>query len=292
VKKVKLIYNPISGDRSITRKIDAITAKFQKRGYEVVLHRTFGKGDAANGLEDIDDNYYAIVAAGGDGTVHEVVVGMLKKNIITPLGIIPSGTVNDFAYHLKLPKNVDDCCDIFLQGKTKSVDVGSINDEFFINVACGGLLTSVAQNTEVVLKNTLGKFAYYLKGIEQLPNFRPIHLKITIDGKQIEDDVLLFLVLNGTSAGGFSSIAPDATIDDGMLNFLAVKSCPIHELIKLFIQILKGEHRNNPNMYCIKTKEITLDCEEKIETDVDGEKGPEFPLKIKTVSDALRVFIP
>ena len=290
--KVRLIYNPKAGDTTFKNHLDIIFDKFQGAGYQVVPFRSARVGDMIEGLENLDSSYSSILVAGGDGSVNEVINGMIKNKIDLPLGIFPAGTANDFAHHINMPDSVELCCDVFLRKNIRKVDIGVANDRYFINVASGGLLTNVSQNIDIKLKNTLGKLAYYIKGIEQLPSFRPFKMAFAYEDQYIEEDIYLFLVLNGNSAGGFEKIAKDACMSDGKFDVLAIKACQLPQMASLFIKILKGEHFNDPNIIYFKTDALKImELEEFfLETDLDGERGPEFPLDIKLIPRRLQVF--
>lgn len=290
MKKARLIYNPYSGDRTFRMKLDMVIDKLQRGGYEVIPHRT-------KSVDDIYESFLAggtfdcVIVSGGDGTINHVINAMIKNDIDVPIGIIPSGTSNDFAAHLNIPKRVSQACDIIVKGKTTEIDVGKINERYFVNVAAAGLLTDVSQKIDINLKNTLGKMAYYIKGIEQLPNFKAIPISILHNNSLIEETVYLFVILNGSTAGGFK-LAPDATAFDGKLNLIAVKECNIIELFNLFIKMLKGEHLESNSIIYLKGKEFKINCKENIETDIDGEAGPDFPLNISISDKKLKVFVP
>lgn len=290
MKKARLIYNPFSGKRVFGNRLDLVIHKLQGGGYEVTPIR-------ATNMEDIYDSmknargYDCIITSGGDGTINQVVNAMMENDISIPIGILPSGTANDFANYLNLPKHTSEACDVIIKNKVCEFDIGKINDRYFINVAAGGLLTDVSQKIDTNLKSTLGKMAYYLKGIEQIPNFRAIPVRINHDGETIREMIYLFVILNGSSAGGFR-LAPDSTASDGMLDFVAIKACNIVELFNLFISMLRGEHLDNSNVIYLKGKKFIIDCDEKIETDIDGEAGPGFPLNVSISGKKLKVFIP
>lgn len=290
MKKARLIYNPYSGDRSFRMRLDVVIDKLQRGGYEVIPHRTMSIEDIYNSFSS-KDLYDCVIISGGDGTINHVINAMIKNDINIPIGIIPSGTSNDFAAHLNIPKRVTQACDIITKGNTVEIDVGKINGRYFVNVAAGGLLTDVSQKIDINLKNTLGKMAYYIKGIEQLPNFRSIPITIEYSGNIIQEEVYLFVILNGSSAGGFK-LAPDAAACDGKLNFVAVKACNIVELFNLFIRMLKGDHLQDNNIIYLKDTEFKISCNENIETDIDGEIGPDFPLNVTLSDKKLRVFTP
>ncbi|GFR35402.1 YegS/Rv2252/BmrU family lipid kinase [Thermobrachium celere] len=290
MKKAKLIYNPYSGDRSFRNRLDSVIDKLQSAGYEVTPYRTMSIEDIYESVKRSKE-YDAILISGGDGTINHVINAMVQNNIDVPVGIFPYGTANDFASHLGIPRKITQACDIIAKGKLTQFDLGKINDRYFINVAAGGLLTDVSQKIDINMKNTLGKVAYYLKGIEQLPNFRSIPIKITCDDKVIEENIYLFVILNGSSAGGFK-LAPDATANDELLNLIAIKQCSLVDLFNLFIKMLKGEHLESNNVIYLRSKNFKIECYENIETDIDGEVGPNFPLDISISSKKIKIFTP
>jgi YegS/Rv2252/BmrU family lipid kinase len=290
MKKAKLLYNPYSGDTSFKYRIDLVTDKLQKAGYEVTLYRTMSIEHIYENIGSSTD-YDCIIASGGDGTLNHVINAMMKNNIDVPIGIFPSGTANDFAGHINIPRRVTSACDIIARGKTQEFDLGKINDRYFINVASGGLLTDVSQKIDINLKNTLGKMAYYIKGIEQIPTFRPIPIKIKFNDKVIEEMVYLFLILNGSNAGGFK-LAPNSTANDGTLNLVAIKSCSIVDLFNLFIRMLRGEHLDSNHIIYLRGTDFIIECDENIETDIDGESGPLFPLNVGISGKKIKIFVP
>ena len=290
MKRARLIYNPYSGNRSFRQKLDYVIEKLQKSGYEVTPYRTLSALDIYNTIEH-SISYDTLIVSGGDGTINHVINAMMQHKIELPVGIIPSGTSNDFANHLGIPLRVPEALDIISENKVSEINLGKINNRYFANVAAAGLLTDVSQKIDINMKNTLGKMAYYIKGIEQIPNFRPIHINIDYENKKIEEMLYLFVILNGSSAGGFK-LVPDSNAMDGTLNFVGIKTCSLVDLINLFIKMLKGEHLDSNNIVYLKGSNFTIDCMEKIETDIDGETGPEFPLNVKLSEKKLNVFVP
>lgn len=295
MNRIRLFYNPVSGDKKFPFQLDTFINKFQRAGYDVNVFRSNKKGDIYEAVKKMSLSDYSILAvAGGDGTVNEIVNSMMRYHVNIPLAIFPVGTANDFGNHLNLPKDVAECCDVILRNNIKKVDIGKVNDKYFINVCSGGLFTSVSQNIDINFKNTIGKLAYYIKGIEQLPNFRPIKLRIQTLDNTIEDLFYLFLVLNGNSAGGFDRLAQGASVDDGLFDFVGVKARPLHEMAVLFLKILKGEHLNDPNVLFLRDKKFKITCleEEKrfFESDLDGEKGPDLPLEIEIIHKGIEVY--
>lgn len=292
MKKVRLIYNPVAGDARFKNRLDTLIKNFQKEGYKVSPYRLMGSNDMPNALSHMDHNYSAIAISGGDGTINNVINEMKKNNIDLPVGIFPFGTSNDFAAHMGIPKNIPKCCEIVARGSIKKVDVGKVNGIYFVNVCSAGLLTEVAYKTDVALKNTLGKIAYYIKGFEEIPKFRSIPMEMEYDNKVIKDNFYLFLVLNGSSAGGFTKIAPYASVRDGLLDVVAIKESNISNILNLLIKVLKGDHVGDPNLYHFQTDKLNILCNQSLESDIDGERGPRLPLSIEVEKGSLMVFAP
>lgn len=288
MKKVKFIYNPFSGENVILDELDRVIKMHQEYGYIIVPYRIDKESDVAEALQDVDDSYYYILVAGGDGTVDSVVNAMKARDIELPIGILPVGTANDFAKFLGIPQDIGKACKQILESEPTAVDIGRINQKYFVNVASTGLFTDVSQKTDDNLKNTMGKLAYYLKGLEQLPNFRK--LKVNIKAKELEynDSMYLMLIFNGQTAGNFK-LATKADARDGFLDVIVFKAISIKDLIPLFIKILRGEHLDDPKVIYFKTKEVRIETEEDIVTDIDGEKGPDFPLHVECISGGIKV---
>ncbi|MCM8711103.1 YegS/Rv2252/BmrU family lipid kinase [Clostridium sp. SYSU_GA19001] len=289
MKKVKFIYNPYSGENTIIMDIDKVIAVHQKYGYLVVPFRISFEYDISEAFQDIDNTYSYILIAGGDGTVDNVVNHMKNLNIDLPISVLPVGTANDFSKFLGIPQEVDRACKQILNSEVKSVDIGKINDKYFVNVASTGLFTDISQKTSVALKNTMGKLAYYVKGLEALPNFKKLKVKVLSKEANFDGDMYLLLVFNGRTAGNLK-FAYKAELDDGYLDVIIIKAGTIVEMSALFIKMLKGEHlEDTHNLLYFKTDKLYVECHEDIVTDIDGERGPDFPLTIECIKGGLKV---
>ena len=288
MKKVRFIYNPYSGENIILHELDKVMKLHQEKGYQVVPYRIQKDRDIDEAFDIIDKDYKYVLVAGGDGTVDSVVNAMMNRGIDLPIGILPVGTANDFGKFIGIPSDVAKACKQILQSESKAVDIVKINDKYFINVASSGLFTDVSQKTDLNLKNTIGKLAYYLKGIEEIPNFR--RLKVHLKSKEVDFDgeMYLILVFNGQTAGNFK-LATRADVNDGYLDVIMIKAVPIIEILPLFIKILKGEHLDSDKVIYFKTDDILIESEEDIVVDIDGEKGPDFPLRIRCIKGGMKV---
>src|SRR6056297_4365145 len=285
MKKVKLIYNPHSETKDFPNYLDMFLKKFQGAGYNVDIFRSMEKNDLYKGLENIDDSYKKIIIAGGDGSVNEIVNDMMKKDIDIPLGIIPSGTVNDFASFLNMPGNYEKCFDVLLKHNIKNIDVGEVNDRYFINVCVGGLFSGITQGIDINVKNTLGKLAYYINGLKEIPKIQPIPFKIKTSNQVIQEKLFVFFILNSKRAGGFQHLAKFASINDGMLDFIGVKTNQIYRLPTLLMNLMNKKKFSNKNVIYIQDNYFKIDINKKENkthyANIDGERGPKFPLIIK-----------
>ena len=291
--KVLLIYNPKAGNGLFKNNLDYIIDKFQRRHMLLIPVRSDRKdvGDFLRQLSKVDyrKEYRKIIIAGGDGTINHVINLMINFEIDLPIAIFPAGTANDFAYYFDLPHKLEDMVKIALEENYTYADIGKANDQYFINVAAIGFLVDVSQRTDPNIKNTLGVLSYYLRGIGELPNLKPIPVKITSEEYQAEEKIFFMLAMNGRSAGGFKRIAPMASINDGLLDVVIFKEMPVIELAPLLMSILAGQHRENKHVIYFNTRRLLVESDSEVGTDVDGEKSSSLPLEIQVLPKRLKV---
>jgi len=290
-QKVILFYNPNAGNGLFKMNLDLLIERFQMKKLIVIPIRA-GKYEMLDKIfQTIDQNEFRqVIAAGGDGTINICVNAMIRNNIDLPLAIFPSGTANDFAYYFDLPNETNEMIDIALRDNWTYADVGKVNDRYFVNVAAMGMLVDVSQKTDPNLKNTLGVLSYYLKGITEVTNLRPIPIKLTTPEFTIEERMYFMLVMNGRSAGGFKRISPHSEVNDGMLDVMLFREMPLTGFAPLLVNVLQGNHQENKNVLYFKTNDLTLESEVDISTDVDGEKGESFPLHFTVLPQKLKIF--
>jgi diacylglycerol kinase (ATP) len=295
MKKAKIICNPSSGRQTIQRKVDYLCNLLINDGYVVGKFNTEEKDDAMIAtMKSCDEDWDFIVACGGDGTVNEVAKGIAKSKRKIPVAILSAGTVNDFANHMELPKNMDDFFQMIKNEKIIDVDLGKVNDEYFINVAASGLLTNVGYQVQPEAKAIFGRMAYYMEGAREIPKqkLEPIRAKFESEEYTEEEDILLFLISNSASIGGFKKLAPDASVSDGYLDVVIIKKSEIGDLAQIFINIFKGEHVHHPNVSYFKSKKIKVETEEEVTIDIDGEYGGNLPAVFEVVPHGFKIFIP
>ncbi len=289
MKKVKFIYNPYAGDNYIMDKLDEVIDVHQKHGYRVVPERLDEEHNMAVAMEDIHEGYSQILIAGGDGTVDILINYMMERDIRLPIGILPMGTANDYAKYIGIPKDISKALEKMFRLPPMKMDVGKINEKYFINVASTGLLTDVSQKTHSELKKAIGKLAYYIKGLEQIPTFRKIPVKFTSEEKKYDGDMYALLVFNGRTAGNLD-FAYKSKANDGLLDVILIKAS-FKEIVPLLAKMLRGDHLEDPvGLLYFQTKELFIETtDELIVSDIDGERGPDFPLHIQCIAGGIEV---
>jgi diacylglycerol kinase (ATP) len=281
-KKLRLIYNPYSGRRKLVSQLDTAIRIFQEGGYEVSVHRTKSPEDIEFASAQCE-NFDTVVIAGGDGSIHQAVNGLMK---ISPhqrpvLGILPVGTANDLASALKLPKSIPEACEVIAHGSTFEMDLGMVNERYFVNVFSAGLLTDVSPKVDVRVKNRLGQLAYYLKGIETLPSFRPFHVEYEFEGKRYSEDAFLLLAVNGLSVGGLKQLVPRASLTDGKLDFLLVRQSGWPDTMRMLLHLVGGGKVGSDRIEQFQASSLRITTDRSISSDLDGEWGPDSPWEIR-----------
>lgn len=296
MKKLKLIYNPFSGNKSFKFDLDVCIGIFQEGGYEVHVYRTLQPGDIDQHIATMDPDYDVVVASGGDGTVNIVINALMRRGLHIPVGIIPSGTANDFATYLGFKSgDVEDVCRTIVSTEPVSIDLGLVNDDlFFINVCAGGYFTNVSQTVDKDLKNALGSLSYYLKGVGQLPDFRKVPFRITTSKGVVEEDLYFYMILNSAGTGGFTNLSPEAEVTDGEFEFIAVKGRPLYEMTPTLMKLITGEHIYDKNILYLRDSYFKVECLDETfeiqDTTVDGEMGPKMPFELRVIPKAIPIF--
>lgn len=277
MKKMLLIVNPHSGKGLLKNSILSIVDYFTKNNYMVTLYTTQKKKDATDITKNYINEYDLIVCCGGDGTLNEVITGMLQTENDKVIGYIPAGTTNDFATSLDIPKDLIKAAKIIPAQEVSPLDVGKFNSKNFIYIASFGLFTETSYETPQELKKVFGHLAYVLSSVKSLTNIVSYHLKIEYEDKIIEDDFIWGAISNSTSVGGVLKLDKQKVkIDDGLFEVLLLKAPknPFefqNVLTKLFNQEFDDEY---VRLFYIDKMKITSDA--RIAWTLDGEYGGKY----------------
>lgn len=294
MKKLLFVFNPKSGKGQIKNKLMEILDIFTKSGYEVTVHPTQKFKDAKEVISKRAENYDLVVCSGGDGTLDEVVGGMMTSDRKIPIGYIPSGTTNDFANSLKIPKNMIKAAHIAVQGKNFPCDIGAFNEDFFVYIAAFGIFTDVSYQTKQEMKNIVGHMAYILEGMKRLYTIKSYHVKVESEEEVIEGDFIFGMITNSVSVGGFKKITDSyVALNDGLFEVMLIKKPknPI-ELQEIIAALLIQEY-NTDYMYTFKTDRLRIESQDKLSWTLDGEFGGEHnQIEIKNYKEAINFLIP
>lgn len=275
-KRLFFIYNPHSGRGNIRSKLFDIVQVFSEAGYEITICPTKAAKDATRQIEHLPDKYDLVVCSGGDGTLDEVVEGMMHRQKKLPLGYIPSGTVNDFARSLKIPRDMVKAAHLAVTGKDFLSDVGTFNDSHFVYIAAFGIFTDVAYSTPQDMKNVLGNMAYLLEGVRRLANIPSFHLKFSSEECSGEGDFIFGMVTNSRSVGGFKSIiGRHVRFDDGVFEVTFVRLPKNAAELQEILAAIVLKEMDTHYMISFRTARLTIEADQEIPWTLDGEYGGE-----------------
>lgn len=291
MKRLLFIYNPHSGKGVIKEHLSDITDKFVKAGYRVELYPSQRKLDAKEKVVRWAEDFDMVVCSGGDGTLNEVISGMMELEEKPRLGYIPSGSTNDFAASIMLPKNMQDAADVVLKGLPLDVDIGGFNRKKFVYIAAFGAFTDVSYMTPQEMKNTLGHPAYIIEAVKKLTSLRSYNIKAKIDDKIIEGSYMFGMVTNSVSVGGFKGITGKGVIlDDGLFEVTLIKEPKNPIELQLILGALIGMDVKCNSIEFFKTSRIEIETDEKIPWVLDGEYGgAPKRIIIKNYQHAIRI---
>lgn len=275
MKKLYFILNLQSGKATISSKLAVVIDMFTKAGYEVTARPTQERMDACAAAKyACGQGFDLIVCSGGDGTLNEVIQGVMRSEKKLPIGYIPAGSTNDFARGVGIPRNIIDAVQWIIDGKKYPCDIGSFNDKFFTYIAAFGAFTEVTYETSQQVKNVLGHVAYVLNGISRLKNIKSYHMKITYDDEIIEDNYIFGMVTNSSSVAGLLSLN-DFLLDDGLYEVTLIKTPGnpldlqriIHSLLNIDIDI------DTAYIKSFRISKIRFECDDELQWTIDGEFG-------------------
>ena len=274
-------------------KLSDVLDIFVKGGYEVTVYPTQKYHDAVRKMGEYEEQYDLVACSGGDGTLDEVVTGMMKREDKVPIGYIPAGTTNDFASSLHISKNMLEAADTVVSGTPFPCDVGKFNGDYFVYIAAFGLFTDVAYQTDQDLKNILGHVAYLLEGVKRLFDIKSYHMKIESEELTVENDFIFGMVTNSRSVGGFKNLTgKNVDMNDGLFEVTMI-TCPKNplELQEIMTAMLTAED-NTELIHSFKSSRLTITSEEAVPWTLDGEfGGSHTQVDIENCHEALNLYL-
>lgn len=275
MKRLLFIYNPHAGKGQAKASLPMILDIFTKSGWLVTTYPTQGPGDATAIAAELGGSFDRIACCGGDGTLHEVVAGLMALERRPEIGYLPAGTTNDFAKNLSLPKGIEAAAAVVAGGVPQPVDIGRFNDRFFVYVAAFGAFTDVSYDTPQPFKNTFGHMAYVLEGVARLGSIQSYHLKIEHDGGTLEGDYLFGMVSNTISVGGLKGGASAGVkLDDGLFETVLIQqpSSP-NQLQSILKSLLQMAPDATGTVITLHTSRLRVTSGQELPWTLDGEFG-------------------
>lgn len=296
-KKALFVFNPVAGRSEIRTELVDILEIFARESYAVTCYPTKCRGDARNIVRSRQGDYACVFCAGGDGTLDEVVSGMLEHpdKPAVPIGYIPMGSTNDFALSLGIPVNAKAAARTAARGKVIGCDLGLFNsDTYFTYVAAFGLFTETSYETPQDLKNMFGHMAYFLQGMMDLGKARSYHFSIESAELSISDDFVLGMITNSKSVGGFPDITGDEVdLGDGLFEVTLIKMptnlLEVGDIIQYFNRVTDV----SDFVYRFKTSHIVLKSDQRVKWTRDGEyAGTCKKVELTNLRRKLRIIVP
>ncbi|MBM7584631.1 YegS/Rv2252/BmrU family lipid kinase [Bacillus pakistanensis] len=290
------IVNKVSGNGKALKVWYQIEKKLQEKNVYYCVHFTQKPKHATLLVQELinKEKVTVIVVVGGDGTIHEVINGLVGTN--TPLGIIPAGSGNDFSRGLGIPLKHDKALERILSGKPKIIDIGYVNSTYFGTVSGIGFDGEVAQTTNISIYKKLlnfvrmGQISYIISAINVLFRYKPMDISLMIDQKLYEiPKVWLIAVANLPFYGGGLAICPKAESNDGLFDICIVQGMSKWEFIRVFPLVFKGNHTSSPSIQIIKGKELEIYSSTPMLVHGDGEMIGQTPARIRIEPSALYV---
>ena len=289
-----LIYNPKSGVQKFANQLFMVVDKFTSAGFLVTTYPTQASGDVSKIIAEYGNKYEYLVCSGGDGTIGEAVDTLLSLETRPVFGLIPSGTVNDFATSLNIPKDIPAAADIIINETPKALDIGRFEGKHFSYVAALGAFTDVSYSTPQNSKNMLGKLAYFLEGIKRLGSIESIRCEFVLDDEVIKGDFILGIIGNAYTIAGYK--LPDelrVQMDDGLLEVILVKSPNTLKDRQDIISSLLTQDIKTDLLITRKSKEIVFSSTTPAAWTLDGDFGGQYAsARIKNLHRAIEIIMP
>ncbi len=269
-KKLLFIYNPKSGKAQIKNRLSDILDLFVKKGYLVTVYPTQRRKAAM----ELGGVYDRIVCSGGDGTLDEVISGLMQGGHQVPVGYIPAGSTNDFGNSLGIPKDMLQAAGTAVTGKEFACDMGTFNDSIFVYIAAFGIFTDVSYETKQEMKNVLGHVAYLLEGMKRIPAIKTYEMAFSYDDIRIEGEFLFGMITNSVSVGGFKRITgKNVVLDDGVFEVTLIKKPSNAIELNRIITALMNKDIDSECMYCFRTGHLSIETDQDVPWTLDGEYG-------------------
>lgn len=288
--KLFFVLNPVAGKGKAVEYIPMIKRICEKENVEYMIKLTPRVGGAEDTARwATQKGYDRIIAVGGDGTINEVVNGMIGSKAL--LGVVPAGSGNDFIRSISDSKEAEDYILDAIHGKAKAIDLGVCNNRYFINMASIGLDTQVAMGTQKTKKYFSGSLAYLVSALLTIFSYKGWDLNIQMDGQEFETKTLLTAIANGKFYGGGVLPTPDAKLDDGYFDICHVEHMSKQKIFRVLAKYMKGKHKNIKEVRLLRGKEIIISSENSFPLNLDGEVSLTNKAHFKLIEKGIHIIV-
>lgn len=291
-KKVLVLINPNSGKKNSKESVLDALNLFSANNHQMEIYLSQKPMDVTRYIEENGERFDVVAVFGGDGTLNEATNGLMKLKHKPVISYFPTGTMNDFGTNFGLTNDMKQCANIACVGHIESFDVGKINSRYFNYVAGFGAFCNVSYETKQELKKQIGNMAYIIKALHEIPNLHPYHVKMNLDGKVFEKNLMFGLIINGNRVAGFEMVEQaDNTFKDGLFDIILVEHTPnLLELYNYPLGVLHPE-LNMKYVERYQAKSIIIESLEKLAWTLDGEEGEEtLVARVENISQALQIY--
>ena len=290
-----LIVNPRAGLGLYQKHRPVVLNRLSAAGVVPAVYISQHSGDARRAAAEMAGEYDAIICYGGDGTLNEVVAGVLDSGTGRTVGYIPAGSTNDYAYSLKLPSDIRKLSDVLLTGREQESDIGLFNGRPFVYVAAFGAFTSIPYTTDQVAKNIFGHTAYIMEGVRTLMDISPVHMAVDVNGETIEDDFIFGMISNSESVAGVHELLSgnEVRLNDGYFEMLLIRNPVTLADWNDILTCLSTKSADDRHIYYRKVNDVTFRSPSEISWTLDGENGGSFQeTRIINQHAAFKIIVP
>ncbi|WP_367924392.1 diacylglycerol kinase family protein [uncultured Ruthenibacterium sp.] len=293
MKRLLMLMNPYAGTQQGKQFLTDILALFYERGYAPLTFVSHNPGDCTKLAQEYGEQADLVVCAGGDGTLNEVLTGLIESGCQTPVGYIPCGSTNDFASSLHLSRDLLQAARDILDGRVQLLDAGKFGDRYFSYIACFGAFTRASYATPQHMKNMLGHFAYILEGIRDIGDLKPRHIQVVAGEHMVEGDYLFGAVCNSTSVGGLLKLDPNVVdLSDGQFEIILLKQPSNILELNDCLWKLNQQRYDTPMVEFFRTDKVTFYTPDAPDWTLDGEYAPgSEKIEIVNMHHAFRLMV-
>lgn len=287
------IYNPKSGKGLIRNSLAAIVEEFS-REFEVTIYATGAAKDGERITGQRAENFDVVVCSGGDGTLDEIITGLMRTGIHRPVGYIPSGSTNDFANSLGIPKQMEQAAKVIAHGEVFTCDLGKFNQDYFVYVAAFGLFTDVSYQTSQDMKNVLGHAAYLLEGMKRMGTWKSNHLSVRSEEFSEEGEFVFGMITNSNSVGGIKGVPwQNVELNDGYFEVMLVRTPQSLVDWQEIITAVIMKDTSSDRIVMFKSRRLEISTEKPVAWTLDGENGGEHTeVVVENLPHTLDILVP